>query len=286
MIKPHEFDLNDPNIVSVYDDLSLWAAPFGLRLLDSISLKKNINVLDVGFGTGFPLLEVAERLGETSTVYGIDPWEGAIARTKLKMEQRDIQNVKLFCGMAESMPFEDECFDLIISNNGINNVSDQQKVIQECYRVSKTNAHFIATYNLPETMKEFYNVFEKVLRDLNMLSEIEKMKNHIFHKRKPVDFMKDLFQKSGFDILEIIDDRFLMKFADGKAFLNYFFIRLCFLENWINIVKREAKEIVFEKIVKELDEIADQSGEIVLTVPFALIKAEKKKPPKAFHHKI
>src|SRR4030067_181575 len=57
-------------IISAIDELSLWAAPFGLKLLETIKLKKNITALDIGFGLGFPLLEVAMRLGEPSKVCG------------------------------------------------------------------------------------------------------------------------------------------------------------------------------------------------------------------------
>ena len=55
------YDLNDKEIISAIDELSLWAAPFGLKLLETIKLKKNITALDIGFGLGFPLLEVGDR---------------------------------------------------------------------------------------------------------------------------------------------------------------------------------------------------------------------------------
>ena len=42
-----------------YDDLPLWSAPFGLTLLDTVRMKKHINVLDLGSGSGFPMLELA-----------------------------------------------------------------------------------------------------------------------------------------------------------------------------------------------------------------------------------
>ncbi len=43
--------------------LAAWSAPFGLRLLDVVPLDPAATVLDVGCGTGFPLLELAHRLG-------------------------------------------------------------------------------------------------------------------------------------------------------------------------------------------------------------------------------
>ncbi|HSR18356.1 MAG TPA: hypothetical protein VLM39_09740, partial [Ignavibacteriaceae bacterium] len=72
-----KYDLNSAELVSVIDELSLWAAPFGLRLLEMMKIRKNISVLDIGSGLGFPLLEIAMRLGDSCKVYGIDPWEAA-----------------------------------------------------------------------------------------------------------------------------------------------------------------------------------------------------------------
>lgn len=33
------------------DELCVWSAPFGLKLLEFVAYKKNITVLDIGFGT-------------------------------------------------------------------------------------------------------------------------------------------------------------------------------------------------------------------------------------------
>jgi hypothetical protein len=41
------WDLNSPQLVEVYDELSLWAAPYGLKLLDGIRYKKGIHAVDI-----------------------------------------------------------------------------------------------------------------------------------------------------------------------------------------------------------------------------------------------
>ena len=89
------YNLNDAEVVSVIDELSLWSAPFGLKLLDKIYYRKNITTVDIGSGLGFPLLEVAMRLGNSCKVFGIDPWEAAVERTKKKIEIYGISNVKM-----------------------------------------------------------------------------------------------------------------------------------------------------------------------------------------------
>ena len=139
----HKYDLDDPSLVSVIDELPLWSAPFGLKLLDTVKLKPHICALDLGCGTGFPLIELAQRLGPSCHVYGIDPWERAAERIRLKTQTLNIANVLVVRGVGEEMPFEGERFDLIVANNGINNVKDPEKVLSECYRTSRTGAQMV-----------------------------------------------------------------------------------------------------------------------------------------------
>ena len=104
------------------DELPLWSAPFGLKLLDYIDYKPNITAIDIGFGTGFPLIEMAMRLGNSSTVYGIDEWKEVIIRLESKIEYFGLSNVKIIEGSVESIPLDNNC---------INKVTNMDKALME-----------------------------------------------------------------------------------------------------------------------------------------------------------
>ena len=269
------YDLNNKEIVSIIDELPLWSAPFGLKLLDKINYRKNITALDIGSGLGFPLLEVAMRLGNSCKVYGIDPWKTAVERTKTKMKIYDITNVKLITGVAEQTPLPDNSVDLIFSNNGLNNVNDIKSVLSECFRVSKIGAQLVFTYNTERTMIEFYSVMEEVLRDRNMLNEIGLMKKHIYKKRKPVDEFRLLLEESGFLVNEIHRDEFFIAFTDGTTMFNHFLIKLAFIGSWKEFVPDERHKEIFAEVKKRLNEIARNNGSLKLTVPYILMDCEK-----------
>ena len=76
----HKFDWVNPEVNWIYDDLPQWSAMCGLVLLKHLPLRPNLRVLDLGCGDGFPTLEIAQRLGATSRVIGIDPWADAIRK--------------------------------------------------------------------------------------------------------------------------------------------------------------------------------------------------------------
>jgi arsenite methyltransferase len=270
----NDFDFKE--YVNVADECSIWSAPFGLKLLDYIDYKKNICALDIGFGTGFPLTEIALRLGESSMVYGIDPWADAIVRAKQKIEYYRITNIKVFEGVAESIPLNDNSVDLIVSNNGINNVRDVNQVISECSRIMKSGGQFVLTMNLDKSMFEFYGQLEKVLSDLDMNEEIRIMRQHIYDKRRPLDEMISIIQEHGFIIKDLDHDQFKYKFSDGSALLNHYFIRLAFMDSWIKFLPENKLEQIFDTIELRLNEQAKVLGSITLSIPFILINAIKK----------
>ncbi|MBU3176835.1 class I SAM-dependent methyltransferase [Clostridium estertheticum] len=103
----------DKNMVCYYDELPLWSSPFGILLLNNIHFKKNSIIVDIGCGTGFPLLELAQRFGDSCKLFGIDTWEKAIDSANNKKKQYRIKNVELIKGNGENMPFKNTCVDTI-----------------------------------------------------------------------------------------------------------------------------------------------------------------------------
>lgn len=269
------YDLNNADLVSVIDELPLWSAPFGLRLLEKINYRKNIVAIDIGSGTGFPLLEVAMRLGQTSKLYGIDPWGTAVERTRSKIKIYGINNVELITGFAEEIPVADNSVDLIFSNNGLNNVSDINKVLNECRRISKTGTQLVFTYNTDKTMYEFYSIFEELLLEKKLQKEVEALRKHIHKKRKPVKEFVQLLHDNRFSVKEVSSHDFSYQFVTGTAMLNHFLIKLAFIESWKEIILKEKQIPFFAALEEKLNYFASKNEILKLTIPFVLIDCER-----------
>lgn len=270
------FDFDSDELIELFDELPFWAAPFGLKLLENVRMRKNSTILDIGFGAGFPLTELAMRFGKSSKVYGIDPWEAAIKRAEKKLAFYGIDNVEIIRGVAEDIPLADKSVDLITSNNGLNNVSDLNKALDECSRIMKSGGQFIQTMNLNETMIEFYDIMEEVLRERAMKTEIDTMKNHIYTMRKPLESVIELLEQKGFSVKKVINDQFSYTFADGSTMLQYYFIRLAFLNSWKSIVPEDKQTEVFEAIENKMNKVANNQGFFKLNIPFVVIDSVKR----------
>lgn len=269
------FDFNSRELVDYFDDLPFWAAPFGIRLLENVKIKKNITALDIGFGTGFPLTELAMRLGNSSKVYGLDPWDAAIDRAKRKIEYYGISNINIIKGVAENIPLNDNYIDLIVSNNGINNVSNLEKVLSECSRVVKAGGQFIQTMNTEGTMMEFYKILSDIFERRGMFIEKAAVQKHIYEKRKPMDELCALLEKNSLKIQNIIEDQFDYRFADASAMFDYFFFRLAFIDSWIKLIPESLRADIFSEIKIQIDRVVGDQGCFKLTIPFVVIDSLK-----------
>lgn len=269
-----EYLTNRPNndrLIDFFDELPLWSAPFGLKLLDFIDYKPGLSVLDIGFGSGFPFTEIAMRLGESSLVYGIDPWKEAVAKVREKIEFYSIRNIAIIEGVAEYIPLDDQSIDLITSNNGLNNVQDIDKVLSECSRLLRQGGQFVQTMNTAGSMIEFYTVFERVLSELDMHHEIDLMHQHIEVKRPPVEKLLNNIRSHGFTLKDLEYDQFNYTFVNGTALLNHYFIRLAFMDSWIALLPKDKVKEIFERIETYLNEQSQLLGSLKLSIPYVLI---------------
>lgn len=264
-----------PQLVDAYDELSLWSAPFGLLMLRHLPLRRGMKVLDLGCGIGFPLLELAQRLGRSCFAVGVDPWSNAMARAERKRRTSRVENAALIIGDGARMPIASGALDLAVSNLGLNNLADPEAVTAECARVLKPGGVLALTTNLRGHWDELYRAFERTLEAVGRGSLLPALKTHVDH-RWTLESMKGLLARHGFAPPRHIEELFTMRFLDGSAFLRHSFVQLGFAGAWKAIVPREDFQAVFSKLEQELNAMAERAGALELTVPMAYIEAKRR----------
>ena len=106
------------------------ANPFSLG-----PLRAGERVLDVGSGAGTDSLVAAQMVGPAGRVTGIDMTGPMLDKARAGAAMLPASNVEFVEGEAESLPFPDASFDVVISNGVIDLIPDKDAVFSEIHRV-------------------------------------------------------------------------------------------------------------------------------------------------------
>lgn len=129
-----------------------------------LELASGKNVLDIACGEGFGTAILARK---AASVWGVDISDEAIAYARQKYEK---YNLKYKQGSVESLDFDDDLFDMIVSFETIEHVEElvQDKFLKEASRVLKKNGILVIStpdkylytdlpnHRNPYHIKEFY----------------------------------------------------------------------------------------------------------------------------------
>ncbi len=164
-------------------------------------MERDVNVLDLGCGTGLEL-EYYFTLNGKASVVGIDLSADMLAVLKRKFPDRKI---KLICGSYFDVPFETNCFDAAVSVESLHHFTAAQKL--NLYKKLNTaltdNGYFVLTDYFAESEETEHFYF----------SELEKLKseqgleqNGFYHYDTPltVEHEIEVLKKAGFSEVRIM----------------------------------------------------------------------------------
>ena len=146
----------------VYEEFFVPAlfGEWGGRVAEAAHIQAGQRVLDVACGTGVLARAAAERVGAAGEVVGLDINEGMLAVARRKAPYITWQS-----GPAESLPFEDDSFDAVVSQFGLMFFEDRQAALAEMKRVVRPGGHLaVAVWDSLENTPAYATVTDLLQR--------------------------------------------------------------------------------------------------------------------------
>jgi ubiquinone/menaquinone biosynthesis C-methylase UbiE len=159
--------------------------------------------VDLGSGRGTDVLRMAESVGETGFVYGIDISDGMLEKARKNAEKFKVKNVEFIRCELEKLELNDNQVDLVISNCTLNHAENKQAVWDEIYRILKKGGRFVVSdiYSTNPIAEEYRT---------DPVAIAECWAGAVTRN----EYMQQL-EKAGFATIEIIEES--KPYAKGKA---------------------------------------------------------------------
>ena len=156
-------------------------------LVNLVSAQSDWSVLDVATGAGHTAIAFAPLVDH---VVATDITDQMLTTTQQLAETKGVNNLETSLADAESLPFGDQCFDLVTCRLAFHHFQNQHQALTEFARVLKPGGliGFTDNYTVDDPdAAGFYNQFETI-RDPS---------HHIVHS---LAGLNSLFRKAGFEI--------------------------------------------------------------------------------------
>jgi len=117
--------------------IRIMFGPITQALMDDAGLLEGDAVLDIAGGAGEPSLTIAETVGPTGSVTCTDVTAEMVAAAESEAQLRGLTNVAFQQCAADSLPFESNSFDAVVSRLGVMFFPDPFAALREMLRVTK-----------------------------------------------------------------------------------------------------------------------------------------------------
>jgi arsenite methyltransferase len=113
-----------------------------ILVINRLQIRKGMNILDLGCGTGWGTINIASKLEGTGKAIGLDLSEKMIEQAKEKLVKLTYENVEFRVGSGGSLDYENY-FDYVLSTNAFHHFSKKEEIFTRVWKSLKYNGIFI-----------------------------------------------------------------------------------------------------------------------------------------------
>ena len=190
--------------------------PWANRLIDRAGLRSGERVLDVACGTGIVARRAAPHVGADGAVVGLDVNEGMLS-VATGTTDGSAHEIEWREGDATALPFDDDAFDVVLCQQGLQFVEEPVTALDEMRRVLAPGGRALVSVWRPITSNPAYVVLAEAL-ERHVGAEAAAMMHSPFPDWDRSD-LRAFAEEAGFSAQTIVLDVVASRFPSIEEFV-------------------------------------------------------------------
>ena len=137
--------------------------PVARAMIEDAGIIAGHHVIDIAGGAGEPAFTIAETVGLSGSVTYTDAIQEMVDSAELEAQRRRLTNVKFYRCPAESLPFDNDCFDRAVCRFGIMFFPDPVAGAREMLRVIKPEGRMVLAVWRGPQFNPFFRIVAEIM---------------------------------------------------------------------------------------------------------------------------
>jgi SAM-dependent methyltransferase len=252
-----------------------WGERFARLIDEHVKLPKSGSMLYVASGTGGHALAMQERAGNNLSLICVDENEEVLelGRAKAMAVRADPEFRQ---AQLETLPFEDEQFDLVVGDASLVAVERLPEIISELVRVAAPGGAVALALPTYSSFGEFFSVYWEALRNLSATDHEHDVES-LITELPTIAALETMLTREGLDNVASSMQIEEFDYESGEEFLNAPLISDFLMKRWLESLP---EEISLTSVLQEIERIIDaerQDMNFSLSVKATVIVGRKAK---------
>lgn len=207
-----------------------WSTPFAELLLYHLDLFPGATVLDIASGDGIPAFHVAEQVGPTGAVLGIDLSERQVAGARA-IQRSHLPWLRFECLDMRALPRDLPAFDRITGNLSVMFFRpDRPAVVSGLVSHLKPGGQLVLTFPSLGTFDSIWQRIDQEMSRHGLMIERERLVAHVAERPSAAEAC-DWLERLQMERIAVIERPLEVASGSGQRFLQHPLLRGGFLDD-------------------------------------------------------
>jgi len=207
-----------------------WSTPFAEALLHYLDLQPGLSILDIACGEGLPAFHLAEQVGHTGRVLGIDISHHQIARARA-IQGRDLPWLRFDCLDMRALPATLPAVDRITGNLSVMFLRPNRfEAVQGLVDHLNPSGQLVLTFPSLGTFDSLWRRIDREMAIRNFTVERDRLAAYVAERPSAEDG-RGWLNKLKLERIEVAEWPLEIKTGSGEMFLHHPLLRGGFLDD-------------------------------------------------------